>query len=143
MTRTSKQRTTILMVLKSTNRHPTADWIYEQARKKIHNISLGTVYRNLKLLKEEGIILELDFASSTVSRFDGNTKDHQHFRCEQCGQVCDVDEPLQKRIDKKVAKQIGGQVFNHLLEFRGLCKDCQPRNSLSTGKETPRLVQKE
>lgn len=137
MTRNSKQRTIILMVLKSANHHPTADWIYEQARKIIPNISLGTVYRNLKLLKEEGVILELDFAG-TVSRFDGNTKDHQHFRCEQCGQVFDVDEPLQKGIDKKVAKQIGGQVFNHLLEFRGVCKDCQPRKSPITDKETPR-----
>ena len=136
MTRNSKQRTAILMVLKSTNRHPTTDWIYEQARKTIPHISLGTVYRNLRLLKEEGIILELDFASGTVSRFDGNTKDHQHFRCEQCGQVFDVDEPLQKRIDKKVAKQIGGQVFTHLLEFRGVCKDCQPRKSLGDNKET-------
>ena len=137
MTRHSKQRTAILMVLKSTNHHPTADWIYEQVRKTMPNISLGTVYRNLKLLKEEGVILELDFAG-TVSKFDGNTKDHQHFRCEQCGHIFDVDEPLHKRIDKRVAKQIGGQVFNHLLEFRGLCKDCQPRKSLSTDKETPR-----
>lgn len=135
MTRNSKQRNAILMVLKSTNRHPAADWIYEQTREKIPNISLGTVYRNLKLLKEEGVILELDLAG-TVSRFDGNTKDHQHFRCEQCGQVVDVDEPLQKRIDKRVAKQIGGQVFNHLLEFRGVCKDCQSRKSLSDNKET-------
>ncbi len=137
MTRNSKQRNEILIVLKSTNRHPTADWIYEQARKIIPNISLGTVYRNLKLLKEEGVILELDFAG-TVGRFDGNTKDHQHFRCEQCGQVFDVDEPLHKRIDKRVAKQIGGQVFNHLLEFRGVCKDCQPRKSPGNNKETMR-----
>jgi len=135
MTRNSKQRQEILGVLRGTTSHPTADWVYEQVRRKIPNVSLGTVYRNLKLLKEEGVILEIDFAG-TVSRFDSNIKPHQHFRCEQCDHVSDVDEPLQKRIDERVAKKIGGQVFNHLVEFRGLCQDCQSRNALRDNKET-------
>jgi len=53
MTKKSKQREVILRVLKRTSSHPTADWVYEQVRKEIPNISLGTVYRNLKSLKQE------------------------------------------------------------------------------------------
>ena len=135
MTRDSKQRRAIIEVLQSTNRHPTADWIYEQVRKKIPNISLGTVYRNLKVLKEEGKILELDFAG-TVSRFDGNITPHQHFKCEQCGRIFDVDEPLRQRIAERIALKMGVKVFNHLLEFRGLCQNCQPQASPADKQET-------
>ena len=124
MARKSKQKEAILRVLKGTTSHPSADWVYEQVKREIPNISLGTVYRNLKLLKQEGEILELDLAS-TLSRFDGNSQDHYHFRCEQCGRVFDVDEPVDKEIDYRVAQKTGFKVSHHRLEFRGLCKDCQ------------------
>jgi Fur family peroxide stress response transcriptional regulator len=124
MARKSKQKEAILRVLKGTTSHPGADWVYEQVKREIPNISLGTVYRNLKLLKQEGEILELDLAS-TLSRFDGNSQDHYHFRCEQCGRIFDVDEPVDEEIDDRVAQKTGFKVSHHRLEFRGLCKDCQ------------------
>ena len=126
--RNTKQKEAILRILKGTTSHPTADWIYEQVRREIPNISLGTVYRNLRLLKEEGKILELDLAGS-FSRFDANTKNHYHFRCELCGRVFDLDEPVDKEIDKRVARKTGFKVSQHRLEFRGLCIDCQRVNS--------------
>jgi Fur family peroxide stress response transcriptional regulator len=124
MARKSKQKEAILRVLRGTTSHPSADWVYEQVKREIPKISLGTVYRNLKLLKQEGEILELDLAS-TLSRFDGNSQDHYHFRCEQCGRIFDVDEPVDEEIDDRVAKKTGFKVSHHRLEFRGLCKDCQ------------------
>jgi len=124
MARKSKQKEAILRVLKGTTSHPSADWVYEQVRREIPNISLGTVYRNLKLLKQEGEISELDLAS-TLSRFDGNSQDHYHFRCEKCGRIFDVDELVDKEIDDRVAQKTGFKVSHHRLEFRGLCKDCQ------------------
>lgn len=51
-----------MRVLKSTDSHPTADWIYEKGRKEMPNISLGTVYRNLNMLKAKGTIIDLGFA---------------------------------------------------------------------------------
>ena len=129
MVRKSKQREAIIKVVKGTTSHPTADWVYEQVRKELPNISLGTVYRNLNLLQREGEILELNFGN-TLSRFDGNTRNHYHFRCEGCGRIFDVDEPVHKEMEKGVAQKTGFKVFNHRLEFRGLCKDCQARNSL-------------
>jgi len=124
MVRLSKQREAILRVLRSTSSHPAADWIYEQVRKKLPRISLGTVYRNLRLLAQEGIILELDFAG-TPDRFDANTQPHSHFICEQCGRIFDVAEPAHKEMDERIASKMGLKVFNHRLEFSGLCKDCQ------------------
>jgi len=124
MVRLSKQREAILRVLRSTTSHPAADWIYEQVRKKLPRISLGTVYRNLRLLAQEEIISELDFAG-TPSRFDANTQPHSHFICEQCGRIFDVAEPAHKEMDERIASKMGLKVFNHRLEFSGLCKDCQ------------------
>ena len=127
MTRKSKQKEAILRVVKGTNSHPTANWIYERVREEIPNISLGTIYRDLKLLKQEGEISELGFAG-TVSRVDGNTQNHYHFRCEQCGCISDVDEPVNEEMDKRVAREMDFKVSHHKLEFYGLCKECQSRN---------------
>ncbi|MFC1901481.1 transcriptional repressor [Chloroflexota bacterium] len=133
MVKKSKQRDAILRVLRSTNTHPTVQWIYDQVRHEIPNISMGTVYRNLKLLKQEGQIMELDIAD-TSSRFDGTAQNHYHFRCEQCRRVFDVDEPVCESLDKRVAEKTGFKISYHLLEFRGLCKDCQCKTALNEKK---------
>src|SRR6056297_3643031 len=100
-TRMTKQHKAILRVLKNTESHPTADWIYEQVKKEIPNISLGTVYRNLNVLSELGKIQILDYGS-TYSRYDGNPKNHYHFRCEKCGRVYDINVDLFDDINKIV-----------------------------------------
>ena len=124
MARKSKQKEAILRLVKDMTFHPTADCVYEEVRREIPNISLGTVYRNLKVLQREGKILELDLAG-TISRFDGNVHDHYHFRCEQCGRIFNVHEPVDVESNDRVSRKTGFTVSNHRLEFRGLCKDCQ------------------
>jgi len=124
--RDTKQREAILNVLHGANSHPTADWVYDEVRKVIPNISKGTVYRNLKILREDGKISELNL-SGTVSRYEGNQENHYHFRCEKCGRVFDLDEPVNNELDEKISKRTGFIVSYHQLEFRGLCKDCQQK----------------
>jgi len=124
MLRKTKQREAILKVLRGTISHPAADRIYNEVRKEIPNISLGTVYRNLKLLRESGEILEIDLGS-TFSRFDGNPTNHYHFRCEKCRRVFDIDEPVDEKINQRIARKTGFKISHHWLEFRGLCKRCQ------------------
>ena len=126
MSRKSKQKEAILGVVKGTTSHPTANWVYDQVRREIPNISLGTVYRNLKLLKEEGQILDIAL-DGTLNRFDGNTQYHHHLVCEQCGRVLDVisEEPMERAMVDRVAQRTGFKVTQHRYEFRGLCKDCQ------------------
>lgn len=121
--RKSKQREVILKVLRRTKSHPTADWIYQQARKSLPKISLGTVYRNLKLLKKKGEILELHYGDAQ-SRFDANPENHYHFNCQRCGRVYDLEEPLRKDMEKDLAKKLGLVVTTHRVEFYGICRKC-------------------
>lgn len=122
--RMTKQRRLILEVLRSTKTHPTADWIYDRVREDLPNISLGTVYRNLKVLQELGEINELNYGSS-YSRFDGVPMDHYHFCCEECGGVYDVEMDIHPSINDEVEDVTGFIVNQHRCEFYGLCLDCQ------------------
>lgn len=85
----SRQREAVLRALCSTTSHPTATWIYEQVRQEIPNISLGTVYRNLSGLCEDGRIRKLSFGDAS-DHFDGDITVHSHFYCETCGEITDV-----------------------------------------------------
>ncbi|MBM7622576.1 Fur family transcriptional regulator [Sporohalobacter salinus] len=122
--RMTKQRKKILEVLRSTTSHPTADWIYDQVKQEIPNISLGTVYRNLNVLKEMGEIRELDYGSSH-SHFDGNAEKHYHFTCLECGKICDVDESLHFELNQNVEEKLGCSIDYHRLEFFGVCSECK------------------
>jgi Fur family transcriptional regulator, peroxide stress response regulator len=122
----SRQREAILRVVRGTNCHPTAEWVYCEVKKAIPGISLGTVYRNLGLLADQGELCTLEGAGG-VSRYDGCTASHYHFRCERCGVVIDVDEPVDLEIDRRVSARSGLKVRGHTLEFRGLCLECEQR----------------
>ncbi|MBI2329114.1 MAG: transcriptional repressor [Chloroflexi bacterium] len=124
MIKRSKQKEVILRVLRSTTSHPTVTWIYDEVRKEIPRISLGTVYRNLKLLRERGEISELNL-NSAPSRFEARTDIHYHFICEKCRRVFDVDEPPDKRLKGEVDQKTGFQISSYQIEFRGVCRECR------------------
>ena len=130
--RKTKQKQAILEVLRSTTSHPTVDWVYNEVRKEIPNISLGTVYRNLRILCQLGQVLELVMCGS-LSRFDARSDNHYHFRCQKCGQVFDVDEPINKEMDKMAARRTGFNVKFHRLEFYGLCLECRFDKAVGEG----------
>ncbi|MCL4425796.1 MAG: transcriptional repressor [Firmicutes bacterium] len=134
--RATRQRDAILKVLRSTKCHPTADWIYDQTRKVIPNISLGTVYRNLNILREMGEIMELNYGPD-LSRYDGNPVNHYHFFCQSCGRVYDLEFPSQKGLDEAAEKSTGFQVLGHRLEFYGLCQECLARDKDKTVLKEP------
>ena len=121
--RMTKQRKVIQEILCSTKSHPTADWIYDEARKVLPDISLGTVYRNLQVLLSEDAIQELNYRKG-YSRFDGNPRPHYHVVCSQCGRVFDVEMPLADFLTDAAAQATGGLVTSHRLEFSGTCRDC-------------------
>jgi Fur family transcriptional regulator, peroxide stress response regulator len=124
MYRRSKQKTAILRVIQGTHSHPDAEWIFGQVKKEIPNISLGTVYRNLKILKEAGVIREV-YTAGEMGHFDGKSAKHYHFRCDRCGEIYDLDEKVDKAIEDRVARKTGFQVTDHDLELSGLCINCQ------------------
>ncbi len=125
--RGSKQREAILRILQSTDIHPTADWIYDQVRKVIPNISLGTVYRNLNLLKDEGLIKEVTIYGSSSARYDANLEPHHHFICLICNSVYDL--PVRGE-NVNVSHLISGRNFKIKfvkLDIFGICDRCQAR----------------
>jgi Fur family ferric uptake transcriptional regulator len=125
------QRKTILNILRQTNWHPSADKIYELVRKQLPRISLGTVYRNLEVLADLGLIQKLELGG-TIKRFDWNPKKHYHIRCLCCGQVDDAPiAPLNKLEDELYGATVFS-IIGHRLEFEGFCPDCTKREALKT-----------
>lgn len=122
-TKRSKQRERILQVLRKTRSHPTAEWVFERVKEHMPKISLGTVYRNLNILKQQGKIRELDFGES-FRRYDAFVDEHYHFVCLQCGQVRDLDVPPQEDLNERVKHAIPGTIQAHRLDFFGTCQEC-------------------
>ena len=120
----SKQREAILEVLHNTKTHPTADAIYKEVQKKIPNISLGTVYRNLAKLSEAKTIVKVGAGTGT-EHFDGNSIPHYHVVCTVCGAIDDIDaEPLEE-INLWAAKLFKGEIYKHSTIFFGKCEKCK------------------
>lgn len=124
MKRKTLQRMALLEALRGVRTHPTADWIFDEVRKKIPHISKGTIYRNLKVLEEERAVIELN-VDGIVGRYEIRRDDHYHFICEKCGLIFDLHEPIETELNVRFAKKTGFKITHHQLEFRGLCKDCQ------------------
>lgn len=119
----SKQRTAILNFLKDRKDHPTADYIYQEIRNQIPNISLGTVYRNLSLLAENGQILRLS-CNDKSDHFDANIEPHYHFICHSCGCVKDFPLPYKDDINKIANDHFSGVITDHTIIFEGYCDTC-------------------
>ena len=123
MERSTIQKSFILDYLKSVKTHPTAETIYEQVRKKLPNISQGTVYRVLNNFKAKGAIISID-TKGTV-HFDADISDHAHFICEKCGNVYDVVEECSKCGILKNKKTKVGKINKYQINFYGICKQCK------------------
>ncbi|MCD7824937.1 MAG: transcriptional repressor [Clostridiaceae bacterium] len=121
--RSSKQRDAIKAYLMATKSHPTAEMVYDSIRHDFPNISLGTVYRNLNFLVERGEALRLDCGDGVV-HFDGTTSQHNHFYCRKCKRIFDLKMDNVDHINIIANAGFEGQVEEHILYFRGLCKDC-------------------
>ena len=144
--RLTKQRLAVLKALQSTRSHPDANWIYEKVRKKIPHVSLGTIYRTLGILKEAGLIRELDYGSS-LSHYDANTENHPHIVCTNCNRIDDLplsltlacDAPAcpgtswargeADKLEEQASKATNFLITDHRLEFYGLCPDCRPSSA--------------
>lgn len=124
----SRQRECILSFLKTRHDHPTADTIYEQVRKEIPNISLGTVYRNLALLTERGEIIKLSL-DGVCDRYDATTTPHFHFQCNCCGGVSDMSIPDSvAKAFHKINDDYSGIIEGYTSFFYGICPDCTKEN---------------
>lgn len=104
--------------------HPTAEQLYTDLKQKYPKISLGTVYRNLALLESMGEIMKLS-SSGGSDRFDGNAHTHYHFECNSCGNVFDINMPVQTELNATASQSLDAEIHGHSLMFYGVCKNCR------------------
>ena len=119
-----KKREAILECLRSTDTHPTAEWVHAQLKSQYPDISLGTVYRNLAMFKEQGLIMSVGTVNG-VERFDANTDPHVHFICNTCHRVDDLpDLEIPESLSAAADRCSGGHAEFCHLSFTGTCREC-------------------
>ena len=122
----SRQREMIQRYMAGRKDHPTADAVYTAVRKELPNISLGTVYRNLMLLSEEGALAKVDVGDGML-HFDPDTTRHAHFICSDCGCVLDIPSTeADDALDETVRALFPGTIDGHQTVFHGRCANCAP-----------------
>ncbi len=124
--RITPQRHAILEYLIETMSHPTADDIYKALEHKFPNMSVATVYNNLRVFRESGLVRELTYGDN-ASRFDFVTTKHYHIICESCGKIVDFHYPGLDEVEHLAAHVTGFKVNSHRLEVYGTCPDCEEK----------------
>ena len=118
------QRLEIYRELASSEEHPDAETIHRRVRRRIPTISRDTVYRNLKMLAEHGIISIVGMSHERL-RFDANIGRHHHFVCRECGLIRDFCAREWEGIGfPREVKRFGVPVSLYL-EVKGVCTACQ------------------
>ncbi len=121
----SRKRTAILSALRETECHPTAEWVYHRLRPKYPNLSLGTVYRNLKMFCENGRAMSVGVINGQ-EHFDGRVDPHAHFVCVKCGAVLDVPGEFFSQEELRALSESTGQdIWSAGVLFRGECGLCK------------------
>ena len=119
----SKQRDAIYEYLLSTTAHPDAQMVYDEIRKSIPNISLGTVYRNLSLMTDERKIIKLSGEGGAV-HYDANVSSHSHAICKKCGKIEDIFRDINSEMNNLAGILDGYKMEEFSLVFYGTCKQC-------------------
>ncbi len=114
----TKQKKVILDVINNSNNHLDAYQVYDEARKQISNISLGTVYRNLGGLENYNLIISL--MVNGVKHYD-KVIPHYHFICKKCSKIIDVFDVIFPNIEW-IENNI---VTDYEIVFKGICEECQ------------------
>ena len=127
----SKKREAIYQALASVKIHPTAEMLYEKLKTDYPELSLGTVYRNLTVLEEDGLVISVCHEGGHA-HYDARTEPHAHFVCRICQSVTDLDLPDSgEGLYSKIESQMGCSVETHSLCFSGICDKCREKRDFS------------
>lgn len=106
--------------------HPTAQGIYDEVKKVHPTVSLATVYKTLQILREQGMIQELDLPESQA-KFDSYMEPHINLICQQCGRIQDFDDNAVREMVERVTANTRFTRTGHRVDIYGLCKTCRGR----------------
>ena len=118
--RNTKQKDLILKIINNNYTHPNANEIYELARCELSNISLGTVYRILNSLVEQGKIRIIQ-SINNIHRYDNINSRHDHFICIKCGEIKDIE----KMNNKEIRIINNNKVLDCDITYKGICRKCE------------------
>ena len=121
--RMTPQRYAILSFLMETDSHPTADEIYKALSPMYPSMSVATIYNNLRLFVEAGLVRELTYGDDS-SRFDADLSDHYHAICKDCGSIVDFNHPPLHDVERAASESTGFTVEGHRMEIYGVCLNC-------------------
>ena len=123
----TNQRSLLLELIRQADGHLDADELYRRAREKEPRISLATVYRNLKLFKELGLIAESNLGETHSHYEIKGAAEHHHLVCLDCGQVIEFDSPLIARAVAKTQREKGFDITSVQLKIEGYCPKCKEK----------------
>ena len=119
----TKQKRLIMDIIENHCGHLTAEEIYEIAKDKMPKIALGTVYRNLGALCDEGVIGAIS-VSGMPDRFEKCINDHGHIVCEKCGKIMDIPTPI-SQIKSDIENELGVEITSCSLNAEYICESCK------------------
>ena len=123
-TKNFRKRNAILAYLRETTEHPSAEMIFNRLKPEIADLSIGTVYRNLALFQQQGLVSSIATVNG-VERYDGNTATHVHFICSCCDSVIDLHElEMPESLRNAAEESAGCKVESCQLSFTGICREC-------------------
>jgi Fe2+ or Zn2+ uptake regulation protein len=120
--RETRQLTAIYEVLRASHDHPSADQVFRRVRDQLPRLSLGTVYRNLEKLREQGRLRVVRLASGEA-HYDAVVDPHDHFVCEGCQMVLDLEPVAAEPVADRLATA-GCVVHWQTTALYGLCRAC-------------------
>ena len=124
MRRNTIQQELVLSAVRSMRRHVTAEEVYKEIIKDHPSVGMGTVYRNLNILSEEGEIRKIEIPNGS-DRFDFTLKEHYHVLCVKCGGVEDVELDAPSNLIDRIGDSHGVRFLGYDILFRGICRECQ------------------
>jgi Fe2+ or Zn2+ uptake regulation protein len=121
--RPTQQRRVVYAAVARRTDHPTAEAIHQEARRRVHGMSLATVYSTLDLLSEAGLVRRVPGPDGRA-RYDARTDAHDHRRCLGCGRIDDLERPGHpiRLEDYQVARF---RAIDYRVEIVGYCADCE------------------
>ena len=132
------QRQVIYEAVVDSREHPTPELIYEQVRRRMPSISLGTVYKNVKTFLDSGVLKEVTLHHGSL-RLESNMTPHHHLVCSSCKAIFDIEETAVEPVRLPTGKLPAGfSIQQCRVEFVGVCKSCQrarrKKNSMTSGR---------
>ena len=124
--RITETRKAVIDFIIQSHDHPSADMIYQALLPAFPNMSLATVYNNLKVLIDEGFVSELKVRNDNTTYYDFMGHQHLNVICEKCGRIADMDLDLPD-VQQEAADQTGYQITKSQMVVYGICPDCVAR----------------